>query len=328
MGQVLHGCAKTTEAMRRDIQNSEESIMKLAKRYSIAPNTVIKWRKRDYVHDSPMGPKVKRSTVLTPEEEAVCVAFRKHTLLPLDDCLFSLQEIIPNLTRSSLHRLFQRSGISQLPKAEPKIERKKFKSYPIGYFHIDITEVRSAEGKLHLFVAIDRTSKLAYVELKDRAGKMEAAQFLSSLIKAIPYKIEKILTDNGIQFTNRSCDRHAMTHIFDRMCESNSIEHRVTQVKHPWTNGQVERMNRTIQEATVNKYYYEDHEELDKHIRCFIEAYNYGKRLKTLKGLTPYEYILKIWEDEPERFAVNPHHHTSGPYSLGGNRIDTPKSPW
>jgi transposase-like protein len=265
MGQVLHGCAKTTEAMRRDIQDSKESVMKLARRYSISPNTVIKWKKRDYVHDTPMGPKVKRSTVLTPEEEAVCVAFRKHTLLPLDDCLYSLQEIIPKLTRSSLHRLFQRNGISQLPREEHKIEKKKFKVYPIGYFHIDITEVRTAEGKLHLFVAIDRTSKLAYVELKHIAGKVEASQFLSNLIEVIPYKIEKILTDNGIQFTNRSCDRHAMVHIFDRICMSHSMEHRVTQVNHPWTNGQVERMNRTIQEATVNKYYYKDYEELNKH---------------------------------------------------------------
>jgi hypothetical protein len=94
--------------VRREIQNSKESLKKLAKRYSITPNTVAKWRKRDYVHDSKMGPKVIRSTVLTIEEEAICVAFRKSTLLPLDDCLFALRETIPNLSRLSLHRLFQR----------------------------------------------------------------------------------------------------------------------------------------------------------------------------------------------------------------------------
>lgn len=61
-----------------------------------------------------MGPKDPRSTVLTAEDEAIAVAFRRHTLLPLDDCLYSLQATIPHLTRSSLHRLFQRHDISRL----------------------------------------------------------------------------------------------------------------------------------------------------------------------------------------------------------------------
>jgi hypothetical protein len=72
------------------------------------------------------------------------VAFRKHTLLPLDDCLYALQATIPALTRSSLHRCLERHGISRLPEvAGDKPARKKFHSYPIGYFHLDIAEVRS-----------------------------------------------------------------------------------------------------------------------------------------------------------------------------------------
>lgn len=128
--------------------------------------------------------------------------------------------------------------------------KKKFKRYPIGYFHIDIAEVRTAEGKLHLFVAIDLTSKFAYAELHEKAGKMAAAKFLRNLVAAVPYAIHTVLTDNGIQFTNRKQDRHVFEHIFDRVCHDNGIEHRLTKVKHPWTNGQVERMNRTIKEAT------------------------------------------------------------------------------
>ena len=71
---------------------------------------------------------------------------------------------------------------------------RKFKKYPIGYFHIDITEVSTEEGKLYLFVAIVRTSKLAYVELFEEQGKIQAIQFLSNLIEKVPHKI---LTDNG-----------------------------------------------------------------------------------------------------------------------------------
>jgi hypothetical protein len=134
-----------------------------------------------------MGP-WPRSTILTPEEEAIAVAFRRHTLLPLDDCLYALQATVPHLTRSSLHRLFQRHGISRLPEVEgEKTSKKKFRPYPIGFFHIDIAEVRTEEGKLYLFVAIDRTSKFAFAEPYEKAGKMNAAKFLHHLIEAVPY---------------------------------------------------------------------------------------------------------------------------------------------
>ncbi len=98
MGQVLHGSARTTEAIRRAIQHSEESLRALAKRYGINQKTVAKWRKREAVADRSMGPSDPRSTVLSLEEEAIIVAFRKHTLLPLDDCLYALQATIPHLT--------------------------------------------------------------------------------------------------------------------------------------------------------------------------------------------------------------------------------------
>lgn len=138
MGQILHGSAKTTHAVRAAIQRSKASIQKLASRYDLNPKTVMKWRKRAFLYDAPMGPKVPRSTVLSAEEEALAVAFRKHTLLPLDDCLYALQATIPHLTRSSLHRLFQRHEISRLPAIEGETGRKKaFKRYSIGYFHID-----------------------------------------------------------------------------------------------------------------------------------------------------------------------------------------------
>ena len=237
MGQVLHGSARTTEATRRAIQNSQESLRALSKRYSINQKTVAKWKKRGSTADLPTGPKEPKSTVLTIGEEAVILAFRRHTLLPLDDCLYALQPTIPNLTRSSLHRCLQRHGVSRLPDVEgDKPAKKKFKRYPIGYFHIDIAEVQTAEGKLYLFVAIDRTSKFAFVELHHKTGKMIAAQFLRNLIAAVPYLIHTILTDNGIQFTNRERDRYAFEHIFNRVCRENSIEHRLTKLKHPWTN--------------------------------------------------------------------------------------------
>jgi transposase-like protein len=299
--------------VRRAIQQSQERIVALAARYDVNAKTVAKWKKRSFVQDAPMGPKQPGSTVLTKEEEALIVVFRKHTLLPLDDCLSALQATLPHLTRSALHRCLQRHGISRLPQVDgEKPKKKKFKRYPIGYFHIDIAEVRTEEGKLCLFVAIDRTSKFAYAELHPSTTKSVAAQFLRHLMAAVPYRIHTILTDNGIQFTNREQDQYAFKHIFARVCDEHAIEHRLTQPNHPWTNGQVERMNRTLTEATVKKYYYQTHQHLKEHLSTFLMAYNFAKRLKTLKGLTPYEYICQCWEKEPERFTINPYHHTVG----------------
>src|ERR1700737_3376555 len=91
MGQVLHGSARTTEAVRRAIQHSQASLRALAKRYGINQKTVAKWKQRNSPSDLPTGPRDPRSTVLSVEDEAIVVRFRRHTLLPLDDCLYALQ---------------------------------------------------------------------------------------------------------------------------------------------------------------------------------------------------------------------------------------------
>lgn len=114
MGQIRHGSATTTHAMRAAIQRSQASLAALSEEFGINPKTVAKWRKRQSVEDQKTGPKEPRSTVLSETDDAMIVAFRRHTLLPLDDCLYALQVSIPRLTRSALHRCFQRHGISRL----------------------------------------------------------------------------------------------------------------------------------------------------------------------------------------------------------------------
>lgn len=326
MGQILHGGATTTHAVRAAIQRSKASISALSARHGVNPKTAAKWKKRDFVSDAPMGPKAIRSSVLSREEEAMVVAFRKHTLLPLDDCLYALQASIPHLTRSSLHRCFQRHGISRLPNVEGSKPKKAFKAYPLGFFHIDIAELRTEEGKLYLFVAIDRTSKFAFAELHERATRRIAADFLGRLVAAVPYRIHTVLTDNGTHFTDPGAGGSAVpeiraaleagelfrAHAFELACARAGIEHRLTKPNHPWTNGQAERMNRTLKEATVRRYHYQSHDQLRGHLRDFLNAYNFAKRLKTLRGLTVFEFISKQWIAEPERFHHHPDHLTLG----------------
>lgn len=125
----------------------------------------------------------------------------------------------------------------------------------------------------------------------------------------------QILTDNGIKFAEQPQNRYIVTFRkmrFDLICKANDIEHRLTNPTHPWTNGQVERMNRTIKDATVKRYYYDSHDQLLSHLSDFLQAYNFARRLKTLKGLTPYEYICKIWISEADPVILNPFQQMPG----------------
>ena len=147
MGQILHGSATTTEAVRRAIQHSQASLRALAKRYGINQKTVAKWKGRTSVADLPTGPKEPRSTVLSVEEEAVVVAFRRHALLPLDDCLYALQPTIPHLTRSSLCiAVLSATASADRPKWKATKSRGG-SSRPIRSLHVDLAEVQTAQGK-------------------------------------------------------------------------------------------------------------------------------------------------------------------------------------
>jgi transposase InsO family protein len=105
---------------------------------------------------------------------------------------------------------------------------------------------------------------------------------------------EFIRSDNGIQFAEQPRNRNTIYSRpmrIDMICEANGIEHRLTKPNHPWTNGQVERMNRTIKEATVKRFHYETHEQLRTHLTDFLVAYNFARRLKTLGGITPAQKL-------------------------------------
>jgi transposase InsO family protein len=105
---------------------------------------------------------------------------------------------------------------------------------------------------------------------------------------------------------------NAFTHIFERVCYENKIEHRKTKVKHPWTNGQVETMNRALKEATVHTFSYATHKELKEHLHAYLMTYNFAKRLKTLKEKSPWQFILNQWSVNPQYFISHPHHFIVG----------------
>lgn len=169
---------------------------------------------------------------------------------------------------------------------------------------------------MYLFVAIDRTSKVAFAELHPRATKLLAADFRRRVLAALPYQVHKVLTwGNGTQFGNMPHQVYAGRHIFGRVCDEHGIEHRFTRPAHPWTNGQLERMNRPLKEATLQRYHYQTTAELNEHLQTFLLAYTHAKRLKTLRGLTPHEFVCAQWQKNPSIFTRDPTQCTLGLYS-------------
>ena len=319
MGSLYHANAKTTARIRKEIQDSKETIGQLADRLSLNPKTVAKWKKAGRVHDLKTGPTTPRSKSLTADEESIICEFRRQTQLPLDDVFVSLKDKIPALTRSNLHRTLKRHGLNRLDVQEessPKRKKQKFAEYDIGYVHIDITEVRVEAGKYYLFVGICRVCKYVYVELHDKMTTEISVNFLQNLIDDVPFKIHRILTDNGIQFTYKLLAEHLRPkdkiHPFDQLCEKHNIKHKLTKFRHPWTNGQVEIMNKKIKAYTVKKYYYETVKILEDHINAFILNYNLKTKLTALKYMSPYDKIKQIYEQSPNLFNFNPNHKTLG----------------
>ncbi|WP_429181170.1 IS481 family transposase [Aeromonas salmonicida] len=321
MAAGLHGSARTTPKIRAELQASKESTRKLAARYGLNVKTVAKWRSRTTTTDKPMGPTNPRCAHLSKEEEEMVVEFRRRTLLPLDDLLGHLREALPQLTRSALHRCLIRHGISKRPNQQQnKNQRGQFEPTEMGYLHIDSCELRLEEGKQHMFLAIDRVTKFTHVAFFDAPTKQNGAAFLEEVVAVYPYTIHTVLTDNGIAFTEQAKYRNGPTnrlvgHVFDRVCRQHGIKHKLTKPYHPWTNGQAERMNRTVKDATIKSFHYPDFDALKAHVRAFITAYNFAKHLKALRWRTPFKTICDAWIKTPDRFKLQPHHLIPGPYT-------------
>ena len=145
--------------------------------------------------------------------------------------------------------------------------------------------------KSALVVAIDRISMEAFAERHPRAKRVGAAEFLRRVLDKLPHKVHTVPTDNGVQFTPQAPQLLPGGHRFDRICREYGVEHRLTKPAHPWTNGRVERLNRTIKEATVQRYHSQSTDELNEHLQAFLLDYNHAKRLKKLRGLTPHEFV-------------------------------------
>ncbi|MCF6318532.1 MAG: DDE-type integrase/transposase/recombinase [Proteobacteria bacterium] len=203
MCQNYHNNAKTNTHIRAEIKSSNLDNKSLAANYRVSENTISKWKNATSLNDASSTPHTI-DYALNEIEELVIVSIRKTSWLPLDDVLDMVQEQnIINANRSNVYRTLCRYNINKVP-AEQKDKAKTFKEYEPGYLHIDVTYLPKFNGiKYYLFVAIDRATRTMYYRVYSEKSATNAVDFLEECIDFFPMYISHILTDNGLEFTNR-----------------------------------------------------------------------------------------------------------------------------
>ncbi len=316
MNIQLHKNAATTPKTRAAIQASGLSNEALAEKYSVHRHTVAKWKGRDDQQDKSHCPETLNTT-LDPLEEIIVVTLRKTVLLGLDDLLFVTRKYInPKASRAGVHRLLKREGISRLADLYPKEEgeerpKKTFKDYDPGYIHIDLKylpKMPDQDSRSYLFVAIDRATRWVYMDVMDDKTAASAEKFLQAVLANAPFKIEKVLTDNGKEFTDKYCatGKREPTgkHLFDKVCNKNDIEHRLTKPRTPQTNGMVERFNGRIAKILHETRFYSI-DGLKQAMRKYEKLYNHHIPQKNIGHISPVEALKKWKKKKPELFTKN-----------------------
>jgi len=300
----LHRNATTTPRIRREIQQSKESVAVLAKRYGVTGPTIRTWKDRDFVEDVSHTAH-RLQTTLTCAQEVVVVELRKLLLLSLDDLLVVTKEFInPDVSRSGLDRCLRRHGVSRLSDLKPRPEKAKyktFKDYEPGYVHVDIKYLPQMPDQAHrtyLFVAIDRATRWVTVEIKQSKSAASAKAFLNQVIKQAPFNIKTLLTDNDKAFTDRVTAQGNRTPTrspsFDQVCAAHEIDHRLIPIRRPQTNGMVERFNGRIAEVLATTRF-KSGEELSETLRRYVYLYNQQIPQQAL-GHHPPIHALKEWQ--------------------------------
>jgi transposase InsO family protein len=316
---ALHKNARTTPAIRAEIAASADSIVALARRYGISEQTVSKWKKRSSVHDASHTPH-RLQTTLTPAQERIVVELRRTLLLPLDDLLAVTREFIcPKATRSGLDRCLRRHGVDNLnalQPAPPTSASKPFKAYEPGYLHIDLKylpQMQDESSRRYLFVAIDRATRWVFVQVKKNKTAASAKAFLSAVHKACPMRIQKVLTDNGKEFTDRLFATRAKQpsgeHEFDQLCASLGIEHRLTKPRTPRTNGMVERFNGRIADV-LRSHRFQTGEDLEQTLLRYVALYNHQFPQSALKSRTPIQAMKDWYAERVDLFVRRPCNQT------------------
>jgi len=301
----LHKLARTTPAIRSEIQASPLKVKDLARKYGVAVQTIYKWKKRDCVNDLSHA-RHRSLSSLTREEEEIVKELRGRLELSIDDITEVMNRCInPSLSRSAIYRTLSRLGIGGRRQEADRTMPKRFEeTTECGFIHMDVKHLTKLKGKRsYVYVAIDRATRYVYAEILYNLEPNTTAGFIDRFLKDFPHPVKVILSDNGFEWTDRCAGsvkkKPTGNHPVDRLCKHHNVEHRLTKIRPPQTNGMVERFNRRINEAIAKKAKvpdnqgkntFQSHEQRNLFILQFVDNYNHT-RLRCLNYKAPISLI-------------------------------------
>lgn len=300
----VHSNSKTTPGVRLKIQSSPLSCRRQAELHAVSVSTIQRWRLRQDVRDLSSRPRRLRMA-MSEDCRQMALTLRRQGLT-LDECLDALVASFPLLKRATLHRFFQREGVSKL--SLPKAKRRgRFQDYEPGFIHIDHFYMPPLEGKKrYCFVAIDRATRLAFLKVYDRKTQGAALDFLECLTQAFPFEIHHLLSDNGPEFTNRFYTRlrggARKPHLLDQFCAQRGIQRRFTKPFTPATNGMAERFIGICKRATVNVKRYPNPKAIEQDLIRWLWIYNNTRKHGGIQRLTPAQKTNQWAKLKPQIF--------------------------
>lgn len=221
--------------------------------------------------------------------------FRRQTLLPLDDCVYAFQLGIPGLTRTTLHRCFERNGISSLAKLGVRRRSKSVRDLRMGVFHLGSVPLTLQAETVFMFIAFDRVSKFMVCHVAERISSPEAVVFLDKLLQRVPYPIHTIETGDTGPFAIAT---DSLNQIVRNHCRLLGISYRFQQTRVPHQDSPAG----SPADDRRGDDGYQSLEEMGKAVDDLVKKYNFSRRLKALGGRTPAEFI----QQETARTTARP----------------------
>jgi len=263
------------------------------------------------MEDSSTRPKTIRYA-FSDEEQEMILALRAKSL-SLDEILDAIEPALPKASRASVHRLLLRNGVSRLP-SKTKEPSGTFKAYEPGYLHIDCFYLPRIDTlRRYCYVAVDRATRLVFLRVYNRKTKEVGVDFLGRCLSFYPFRITRILTDNGHEFTNATFRSRAGSwtrnpHPFGDVCSALRIDHRRIRPYMPKTNGLVERLNGIIQDETTKRHFYKGASEMIDDLSRWFIYYNFYRKHRQIGRKTPYQKTCEYYQLDQYLFIKEPTH--------------------
>jgi transposase InsO family protein len=311
---TYHANARTNVQQRQRVRQSREPYRLQAKQLGVSVATVAKWKGRATPRDRTSRPH-RVHKALPPAAAPLLRWMRQDWLVDLDTVWLALrQTVFPQLSRSAVYRALVRLQLHQLHALRPQARRRrgKFRACPPGFLHVDIFYLPRLDGtRRYLFVAIDRATRLLTMQVYPTQETASALAFLSHCQRFYPFRLYRVLTDNGRAFTlrgyrGRAGARTCKVAPFTHACRRAKMRHTLTKAYHPWTNGLAERTGGTIKTETIYRLHFDTVSQLLSALYGFERYFNYHRPYKAMGGQTPYQLTQAWYAKSPKRFLREP----------------------